>query len=137
MKYSKWFGLTGVLLVIIAAFQPWIIIASKNIIVTGLQTTGTNFGKPALLNVISAVIAAIFFMVPFVMAKRMNIFFCSFNLAWSFRNFVVLSTCRAGECPEKRFGLYLLLIASLLMIIAALLPDVRLKDEVESVVSNQ
>lgn len=132
MKYSKWFGLTGVLLVLIAAFQPWVVIASKNIIVTGLQTTGTNFGKPALLNIIAAVIAAIFFMVQSVMAKRMNIFFCSFNLAWAFRNFIILSTCRAGECPEKKFGLYLLLIASVLMMIAALLPDVKLKDEVHA-----
>lgn len=137
MKYSKWYGLTGVLLVIIAAFQPWIVVASKNIVVTGLQTTGTNFGKPALLNVISAVIAAIFFVVPSVMAKRINLFFCSFNLAWSFRNFVILSTCRAGECPEKKFGLYLLVVASLLMIIAALLPDVKLKEDVEPVGSSQ
>lgn len=130
MKYSKWVGLLAVILVIVAAFQPWIVVSSKNIIITGLDTTGTNFGKPAFLNLFAGGIAAVAFLSQSVMAKRINIFLCSFNLAWSFRNFVIISTCRAGECPEKKLGLYLLIIASVIMMLAALFPDVKLKDEV-------
>jgi hypothetical protein len=129
MKYSKWIGLFGVALTVYAAFQPWVFVVSKNITVTGLNATGTNFGRPAMLNVILSIIAAVFFLAPYVMAKRANLFFCAFNLAWSIRNFIIVSLCRAGECPEKQTGLYLLLIAASLMMFSALFPDIKLKKE--------
>lgn len=131
MKYSKWLGVFSVVLLIIAAYQPWIIVPSKNLAISGLSTTGTNFGKPALLNVIISCICVVFFLAPFVMAKRANLFFCAFNLAWSIRNYIIVSTCRAGECPEKHIGLYLLMAASVLMVIAALVPDVKLRQREE------
>ena len=129
MKFSKWIGIAGVLLVFVAAFLPWIWIPSMNITVTGMQAQGTNFGKPALLNMLVSLVAAILFYAPTVMAKRANIFFCAFNLAWTIRNYIIVSTCRGGECPEKRFGLYLLIAASVIMIAAALFPDIKLKEE--------
>ena len=133
MKYSKWLGIFAVVLLIVAAFQPWIVVPSKNITISGLSTRGTNFGKPALLNVFLSCISVIFFLVQSVMAKRANLFFCAFNLAWSIRNFIIVSTCRAGECPEKQIGLYLLMTASVLMVVAALFPDVKLKERAEGV----
>ena len=129
MKYSKWIGVFGVGLLVIAAFQPWIKVPSKDIIVTGLHAAGTHFGKPALLNLIISAFAVVLFMMPSVMAKRANLFFCGLNLAWSIRNFIIVSTCRAGECPEKKIGLYLLMVASLVMLIAALLPDAKLDED--------
>lgn len=129
MKFSKWIGILGVLLVFVAAFLPWIWVPSVNITVTGVHAAGTNFGKPALLNMLVSAIAAILFYVPTVMAKRANLFFCAFNAAWTIRNYIIVSTCRGGECPEKRFGLYLLIMASLIMIAAALFPDIKLKEE--------
>ncbi len=129
MKYSKWLGLLAVALLVIAAFQPWVVVASKNITISGLHAEGTNFGRPALLNILISIIAAILFVLPVVTAKRANLFVCGLNFAWSMRNFIILSTCRAGECPEKKMGLYLLMIASALMVFAALFPDVKLKEK--------
>ncbi len=126
MKYSKWVGLLSVALLFIASFQPWVLIVSKNIIVTGMNGGATNFGKPALMNLFVSVIAAVFFLVPSIMAKRANLFFCAFNLAWSLRDYIIVSTCRAGECPEQKFGLYLFMFYALLIMIAAFLPDVKL-----------
>ena len=129
MKYSKWIGLFAVLLLVFSAFQPWIYIASKNLTVTGLQAAGTNFGKPAFINMIMAAFAALFFLTPWVAGKRANVFFCTFNLAWAIRNFIILSICRAGECPEKRPGIYIFLFSSLLLLVASLFPDVEIKEE--------
>lgn len=92
-----------------------------------MNTEGTNFGKPALINLIVSAIAAVFFLYSAVMAKRANLFLCAFNFAWSVRNYIIVSTCRAGECPEKRFGLYLLLISSVIIMVASLFPDIALK----------
>jgi hypothetical protein len=129
MKNSKWIGLAGVVLLVIACMLPWVEIASKNIIVTGLQAAGTNFGKPGLMNLVMSAFATIFFIIPKIWAKRANLFFCGFNLAWGVRNFIIVSTCYSGECPVKQVGLYLLIIATLIMVAAAVLPDLQLKDQ--------
>jgi hypothetical protein len=129
MKFSKWVGLFAVLLLIFSAFQPWITIPARQLTITGLDTTGTNFGKPALMNIIISSIAAIFFIIPPLMAKRANVFVCTLNMAWAIRNFILLSICRTGECPEKQHGIYLLLVASLIMMAASLFPDVTIKQE--------
>lgn len=129
MKYSKWVGLFAVLMLVLSATQPWVYIPAKNITVTGLSAAGTNFGKPAMMNIIVSCISAVFFLTPKLMAKRFNVFFCTFNIAWAIRNFIILSICRAGECPEKRAALYMLLIASFVMLLASLFPDVELKTD--------
>ncbi len=131
MKNSKWIGLFGVLLLLIAGYQPWIWVVSKNLTVSGMNTMGTNFGKPALISFYLSAIAVGCFLMSSVMAKRVNIFVCAFNIAWTLRNFIIISTCRAGECPEKQYGLYLYCAASVIMLVAALSPDVTLKDEIE------
>lgn len=130
MKNSKWVGIIGVILLFIAAYQPWITVPSKSITISGMNTDGTNFGKPALMNLIVSAVTAVFFLYSAVMAKRVNLFLCAFNFAWSVRNYIIVSTCRAGECPEKRFGLYLLLISSIIIMMASLFPDIAIKAEV-------
>jgi hypothetical protein len=132
MKYSKWIGLAGVALLVIACLLPWIEIESRNIVTTGLNSEGTNFGRPGIMNLLAGCFAAIFFIVPKIWAKRGNLFFCAFNLAWAIRNYVIVSGCFAGECPVKKVGLYLLMIASLIMVAGALFPDLKLKDETPS-----
>ena len=131
MKYSKWIGLLAVLLLIVASFQPWVYIAAQQITITGMNTTGTNFGKPALVNIIISSLAAICFLVPPLMAKRANVFICTLNIAWGVRNYIILSICRAGECPDKKTSLYLVMFASVVMLIASLFPDVRIGPETE------
>lgn len=121
--------MSGIILLAAACMLPWVEIVSRNIVVTGLESAGTNYGKPGLVNLIMSGFALIFFMIPRIWAKRTNLFFCAFNLAWSIRNFIIVSTCHGGECPEKQTGLYLLLLASVIMLIAALFPDMELKED--------
>jgi len=133
MKNSKWVGIAGVMLLFVAAYQPWVTIISKGITITGMNTAGTNFGKPALMNLIVSLISAIFFLYSSVMAKRVNLFLCAFNIAWSIRNYVVVSMCRGGECPDRKFGLYLLMISAAIIMLASLFPDIKIKPETEEV----
>ena len=125
MKYSKWIGIAGALLLLLSSLLPWVIISSKNLVITGLHTAGTNYGKPALMNLFLGGIALILFVIPHLGAKRANLFFCAANLGWAFRNFIVLATCYAGECPQKQAGLYLLQVAAIIMLLAAVLPDAQ------------
>lgn len=114
-------------MLVAVSYQPWIYIESKGITVTGLHAAGTHFGKPALLSLVLGTAALILFLLPYTGAKRANLFFCALNLAWAIRNFTILSACRQGDCPQKEAGLYLMLIAAVIMMVASLFPDVKLK----------
>lgn len=129
MRYMKWIGLLAILLLIISCFLPWVTIPSKNIVVSGVDSTGTNFGKPGYVHFLLGFFFIIFHFIPKLWAKRINLLIVALNVAWAVRNYLIISMCREGECPEKQIGLWLVLVASGLMLIAALFPDIKLKEE--------
>jgi len=129
MKYIKWIGIFGVVLLIGSCFIPWVIISSKNIIVSGIDATGTNFGKPGYFHFFFSFFFIVLHLIPRIWAKRWNLMVVAFNMAWAIRNYFVISMCREGDCPEKQTGLYLMLAASVIILLAALFPDIKLKEE--------
>jgi hypothetical protein len=126
MRYMKWIGLLAVILLVVSCFTPWVIIQSKNIVVSGIDSAGTNFGKPGYVHFILSVFFIVFHFIQKLWAKRWNILIVALNIAWAARNFFIISMCREGDCPEKQIGLWLVLIASVLMLLAALFPDIKL-----------
>src|SRR5690606_27713748 len=127
MRWMKWIGIIAAIVLVIACFQPWVIIEWKNITVSGFETTGTNFGKPGYVHFIFSAIFILFTLIRSVLLKRLNLLVTAINLGWAIRNFFIISLCRAGECPEKQIALYIVLFSSVLMLISAMLPDMRVK----------
>ncbi|HEX7905533.1 MAG TPA: hypothetical protein VF487_16785 [Chitinophagaceae bacterium] len=129
IRYMKWIGLGAALLLVISCFTPWVIIASKNITISGIDATGTKYGKPGYFNLLMTAFFLFFHFIPRVWAKRANLIVGALNLAWTLRNYFVLTFCMAGECPEKQTGLYLVTIAAIVMMIAALFPSMELPQQ--------
>lgn len=121
-------GIISALALLGAGFLPWIYIASKELTITGVHSDGTNFGKPAYFHFVFLFFFLVFSLLPKLWAKRANLLVIVFNQAWAIRNFLIIGSCEAGECPEKQLGLYLVLICSLIMTISALFPDMALKE---------
>jgi len=130
MKYSKWVGLLAAVAVIAVCYIPWVYVPQVQLEIGGMYASGKhNFGRPGLMNCILSIAAMIMFLAPYIWAKRTNIFIVAFNIAWAVRNYILLSRCYGGDCPEKKAGLYLLLAASVLMMVAAFVPDIKIKEE--------
>jgi hypothetical protein len=71
----------------------------------------------------------ILFLVPRVWAKRFNLLAGTIALAFGIRCYFVFSHCYRGICPDKKAGIFLVVIAALIMTLAAVLPDMKLKKE--------
>lgn len=129
MKYSQTIGIAAGVLLIAACFLPWSFIESRQLTVSGLEAAGTNFGKPGLFNIVVGAVCMLLFALPRIWAKRTNVFLNAINLAWAIRNYIIVSSCMMGECPVKKFGLYVLLVAAIIMQAMALFPrmDVQKK----------
>ena len=128
MRWIKWAGVLSALLLIVSCFFPWVIIASKQITVSGMGAEGTAYGRPGYFHIISAVIFILLSFIPRVWAKRTNLVIVAMNFAWGVRNYFVLSRCEAGDCPDKQIALYLALLGTGIMMFAALFPDMKLPE---------
>ncbi len=129
MRYMKWIGLAAAILLIISCFTPWVFIESRNIIVSGIDATGTNFGKPAYFHFFMIGFFLLFSFIQKTGLKRANLLITALNLGWAIRNYFIISACQGGDCPIKKTGIYLMLLASILMLISALFPDMKLPEE--------
>ncbi len=126
MKYSQIIGFLLALIVLGTCFFPWVFIESKQLTISGFHTEGTNFGRPALFIFFTAGLSAILFLLQQIWAKRLNVFITTFCFAWSISKYLMLSACYAGECPEKQIALFILVIASAIMMLMSFLPKINI-----------
>jgi len=129
MRWLKWTGIIAAIVLTIACFSTWVVIPMRSLSVTGVDTTGTNFGKPGYLHFIFIIFFLVFTLLRSVTAKRLNLLVTAFNLGWAIRNYFIVSLCRGGECPEKKLAIYLIVICSVWMLVSAMFPDVTLREK--------
>jgi ABC-type Fe3+ transport system permease subunit len=109
-------ALTGILaavLVIVCAFFPWATIESRNLVFTGVNGAGSNYGEPGKLSIILSVLAIILFFLRNRWLAIANLFVSGFLVAWTFRNMMLYARCEMGQCPTTGWALYLSFIAAL------------------------
>lgn len=128
-RYFNQVGAIAALGVILSCWLTWITIPDLGIKVSGFVSEGTRFGKPGLMNVFMSAVAFIFFLVPRIWAKRANLFFAGFNLAWGVRNYILITICHGGDCPEKQSGIYIYLGFCVLELIMAVFPHMPLEEK--------
>jgi hypothetical protein len=127
MRWMKWIGIAAAIVLCISCFQPWVVIESKQLTLTGMDTTGTNYGKPGILFIIFSFIFLVFSLIPSIWSKRANMVVAVLNLAWGIRNYFLISTCSGGECPQKKLALYLVFACSIIMLLGSLFPDMQVQ----------
>lgn len=126
MKYSNIIGALASVATIAFCFAPWVFIPLIKTTISGFYTVGTSFGQPGLMHTVICTLAIACFLIPRVWAKRVNLFLSAFNLAWAFKNYILFTQCHMGECPEKEWGMYAVIVSSIIMMVASLLPKVRM-----------
>ncbi|WP_295123719.1 hypothetical protein [uncultured Chitinophaga sp.] len=121
MSKLKIAGILAAIVIIISAFMPWLTIESKQLVFTGLDTKGSSFGEPGVLNIGMSVICIIFFLIPQRWATLANLFSATFLVAWTFRNLLIFSRCEMGECPHRETGLFLSLAGAIVVFLCVVL----------------
>lgn len=129
MKRSQLFGAIFAMVIIVACFLPWSFVPTRNWTISGMNTMGTHFGKPGIVHCFFSILCLVLFCIPKIWAKRTNIFLAAINLAWGIRNILLVSTCSGGECQTKLYGVYVLIIACVLVMLMSLLPKLAVNEE--------
>jgi hypothetical protein len=96
-----------------------------------MEAAGTTYGKPGILTLFFSTIIFIFCLVPRIWAHRICMFCSALNAGWALRNFIILSVCQGGECPQRQPGFYLYFVCCILLLIAVLVQEQPLKESTD------
>ena len=130
MKYSQYIGIVVAIALVVICTLPWVYIPSLQIYLMGINGKASaelNFGSQIKSHGFLATIMIICFFVSKIWSKRLNVFLGAVNLSWAFKNFLIFTMCRGGECPEKQPAIYLLVVFAAIMFIMTLLPKLDVK----------
>jgi len=118
MQSIRWLSILTAGIIITACFFTWVSVDAKNFFVGGFYSSENNrFGEPGILHATFCSVYILFLLLNKIWSVRTAFFISAFNIAWAIRNFVVISACSGGTCPEKHTALYTVLIGSLLLIV--------------------
>lgn len=126
MKYSQVIGIIAAIILMLSGLLNWTWYPDIKEYFSGFYSYNNTYGRPGIAFIALSIIAIIFYLVPRIWAKRWNVFFCAIVLAFAVRTFITFSSCYRGICPEKQAGIWIMLACAALMMVAALLPDLRL-----------
>ena len=127
MKYSHWIGIGAVLLLISACFMPWAWYPDIQKHFTGFYSEKNIYGKPGYVFITLSIPTVACFLIPRVWAKRWNLFTGALIAAFAVKSFILFSGCYSGTCPEKKTGLWLMLLSALVILLAVIFPEMKLK----------
>jgi len=125
MKYSQWIGILATLALCIACFFPWTYYPDINEYFTGFYSHQNMYGRPGRFFLVMGAIAIIFFAINKIWAKRANLLACALILAYALRIFILFISCYRGICPGREAGIYIILLAPVVMIVMAFLPRMK------------
>ncbi|HEY4875512.1 MAG TPA: hypothetical protein VIH86_08080 [Puia sp.] len=128
MKYSMSVGIIAALILIASCFIPWTYYPDIDKTFTGFFSQANAYGKPGKAIIFFSVLSVVLFIIPKIWAKRFNVLVTAITIAYCVRSYVLFTTCSGGVCPEKKVGIFLIVISSALMLVSALLPDLKLNE---------
>ena len=128
------------MVLIVACFLPWTYYADTNI-ATEAESTFTGFfsyqykyGRPGKFFVFFAVVILILMLLPKIWAKRVNLFLSAFTLAYAIKSYILFTSCYNAYCPEKKAGIYIMLFSTVVILIAAVFPNMKIMANKEEAV---
>ncbi|MFL5738830.1 MAG: hypothetical protein ACJ75B_01325 [Flavisolibacter sp.] len=136
MQVFRWIALAMAVVLIISCFYPWVSIEPGNIVISGFHSDISDYGKPGILHAFITALCILFLLFNRAWSIRTAFFVSVFNIAWAFRNFMILAACRGGICPVKHIAVYMVLLSSIAfsILIAIIKPkqQTELKEDMET-----
>ena len=125
MKYSQQIGIAAIVLLVGSCFFNWTWHPDLNKFFTGFFSERQIYGKPGYVFIVLGLITIVLFLVPRIWAKRWNFAISAIMLAYAIKTFILYTGCYNGICPVKQPAIWIMLLASLLTLVMAVLPGTK------------
>ncbi|MEP7109432.1 MAG: hypothetical protein ABI760_15670 [Ferruginibacter sp.] len=134
LKILHWIGLTASIVLVVSCFMPWAYYADAHIAnetertFTGFYSYQNNYGKPGKFLAATGIIVLTLMILPKVWAKRANLFVCALGVGYAVKTYILFVSCYNAYCPEKKAGIFLMLVSTFIMLIASVFPHLKLEN---------
>jgi hypothetical protein len=122
-------GIFACIVLMISCFLPWTFHADVGKDFTGFFSEKEKYGKPGKFIIYFTVIILAFMILPKLWAKRANLFFGAILLSYAVKNYILYTSCYMAYCPEKKAGIFLMLFSSVIIMIAAVFPNMQIDED--------
>lgn len=129
MKHYKVWASLACMGLIVSSFLPWAYYPDIDKVFTGFFSEQNIYGKPGKVFVFFGALSLAFVFIDKVWAKRFILLFAALTLAFLIKTYILYTKCYLNVCPEKLFGIYLLIISTVGLFIISIFPDMKLKPE--------
>lgn len=120
-------GIAAAILLIASCFMPWAYYADLHQTFTGFYSHQNYYGKPGKFLTLLSVISLSMMLIPKIWAKRTNLFVAALLVGYAIKNFISFTSCYNAYCPEKQPGIFLMIGSAVIILLAAIFPDLKLK----------
>jgi len=129
MQSIRWLAVLTAGILITACFFPWVSVEQKKFVVGGFfSSAASRFGQPGLFHTLFCSIYILLLLLNKIWSIRTAFFVSAFNIAWAVRNYIAISACSGGVCPEKHTAIFVILIGSILLLVLTALIEVKAKN---------
>lgn len=122
-------GITACIILVVACFMPWAYYADIHETFTGFYSFQNQYGKPGKFLTLIAIIAFALMLLPKIWAKRANLFVCALGVGYAIKTYILFTSCYNAYCPEKKAGIFIMMLATMLMLISATFPDLKINNQ--------
>jgi len=129
LKFLHWLGIAACIALIVSCFLPWGYYGDINQTFTGFYSYQNQYGRPGKFLLPMGTLILVFMLLPKVWAKRANLFIAALTLAYAVKNYILFGSCYNNYCPQRMIGMYLMLIAASVILLAAVFPSMKFKQE--------
>lgn len=109
--------------------MPWTYYSDIHKTFTGFFSQDNNYGKPGIFLVFYAIVSLVLIALPKIWAKRSHIFLAALFAGYAIKSYILFTSCYNTFCPEKKPGIYLVMISSLAILLVAIFPEMKISAE--------
>jgi hypothetical protein len=74
-----------------------------------------------------AIIVFGFMLLPRLWAKRANLFITALGVGYAIKTYILYTSCYNAYCPEKKAGIFLMMVCVIVLLVASAFPDVKME----------
>ena len=133
-KILYWSGIIACVALMVSCFVEWASfdIGGEKVAFSGFYSFNNYYGKPGKFLAGAGFISLALMLTPKLWAKRTNLFVCALTVGYSIKTYILYTSCYNAYCPEKRAGIYVMIAASVVMLIASIFPELTMRKKVDN-----
>ena len=126
LKIIKWAGLAACVLLVVACFMPWTYHADLDKNFTGFFSEKNTYGRPGKYLTFFALASICLILLQKIWAKRVHLFLAALSMGYAVKSYILFTACYNAYCPDKKLGIYLMMASCIIILVAAILPDMKM-----------